>query len=108
MSKQLFATVLLANVCNDVACLRVRVNGISTEKGTIPSTYPNNTLCQVTQFTVRCEDKEGLRPEDIVQAIPGENIIIHICDEKVERIEPEKKYPSLSQILEEICNKGTL
>lgn len=102
MISKLYATVLAVNVCADVACLRVRINGAYDDGILIPKNYPNNTICEITQFTVRVQEKPGIRPQDIAQAIPGEEIIISLNGSEIVSIALKNPPAPLSVTLKNI------
>ena len=98
MISKLFATVIAANICGDVACLRIRVCG-ALEKGRInkwyPATFPHNTLNMVAEVIVRIKDKPGLRPEDVAIAMPRQDITLNLKGLEIAGI--QKGFPDTQQ-----------
>jgi hypothetical protein len=103
-TKQIFARVLAVNVCMDVVCLKVLISRLCINGKIIPE---NHGIYSVHLFTVKVQDKDGLRPEDIAKAIPGEDIIIHLEGNTVQAIKTEKVYADLHTVATELWQEYT-
>lgn len=92
---KVYATVLQVNTAGNYACIKLRINGVCTEQGTmIPKHYPNNSLCEVTQLTLHFitapyKNNVSLKDKDIAVLLPQSDVVITVDDGAVTSIKPE-------------------